>query len=135
MTPHKQVFRHRTSLGEWGDCERTAIACLLDLRPEDVPHWNHGVDGRGPMEDHARTIRTRWLAERGLFLVSINLAADSFDQITEWVATNHPGIHYLVGGMAGRAVNHVVICRDRELVHDPHPDGPGGLTGPSDDGF
>ena len=38
MTPHKQLNRHRPEEGVFGDCYRTAIACLLDLRPQDVPH-------------------------------------------------------------------------------------------------
>lgn len=134
MTPHKQRFVHNPAEGSWGDCERTAIACLLDLAPDDVPHWNEGQDGRGPINERSVTIRRAWLAERGLFLVSINLAADSFAEIMEWTALNHPDIHYLVGGSTDRGVNHVVICRNRSMVHDPHTSGDG-LTGPSDDGF
>jgi len=134
MTPHKQRFLHNPTEGIWGDCDRTAIACLLDLSPEDVPHWNDGCEGRGPVNEISALIRREWLAERGLFLVSINLIAASLAEIMEWAVTNHPDIHYLVGGSTDRGVNHVVICRNRDMVHDPHPSG-AGLSGPADDGY
>jgi hypothetical protein len=38
MTPHKQRFRHDPANGIYGDCWRTAIACLLDIQPEEIPH-------------------------------------------------------------------------------------------------
>lgn len=52
----------------------------------------------------------------------------------EFVTINHPDIHYLVGGGTSRGVNHCIICRNREVIHDPHPDDTF-LTGPCDDGY
>lgn len=134
MTPHKQLFRHNPAEGVWGDCDRTTIACLLDLRPEDVPHWGAGCAGVGPVPDEYLTIRRAWLKERGMFLVSVPLQAEDISAVMAWAAVNHPGINYLVGGTSKSGVNHVVICRDHAVVHDTHPDNVG-LVGPSDDGY
>ena len=62
MTPHKQLIKHDPENGQWGDCGRTAIACLLDLHPSDVPHFWEGPEraDRDP-ETECR----KWLAERG----------------------------------------------------------------------
>ena len=47
MTPQKQMFLHDPDNGVWGDCQRTAIACILDRDVEDVPHFFHdGCDGK-----------------------------------------------------------------------------------------
>lgn len=134
MTPHKQLILHDTSNGQFGDCDRTAIACLLDMAPDDVPHWYDGFNGLGQANATALEIRRNWLADRGLFLVSVPYEADAMEQILELIAINHPGIHYLIAGMSPRGVNHVVICRDRSVVHDPHPTD-NGLIGPCDDGY
>jgi len=49
MRFHKQLItNHNPESGIFGDCQRTAIACLLDKHPSDVPHfatpetWNNG---------------------------------------------------------------------------------------------
>lgn len=33
MKYNKQLFRHHPEQGIFGDCHRTAIACMLDLEP------------------------------------------------------------------------------------------------------
>ena len=103
MTPHKQLILHDTSNGQFGDCDRTAIACLLDMAPDDVPHWYDGFNGFGQANATALEIRRNWLADRGLFLVSVPYEADVMEQILKLIAINHPGIHYLIAGMSPRA--------------------------------
>ena len=62
MKFHKQLYRHDPENGVWGDCYRTAWACLLDLEPEDVPHFCEGFT-----DDGAATAKLdAWLRERGL---------------------------------------------------------------------
>lgn len=129
MTPHKQRFLHRPEQGQHGDCSRTVLACLLDLEPEEVPHWHEDLTGAEQDRRHRE-----WLAERGLTL--LHFAWHGVDR--DWVdgAMRHwnPGHHYLLCGQSPRGTYHVVICCDGEMVHDPHPEG-GGVIGPDSEGW
>ncbi len=37
MLQHRQLFLHEPERRSFGDCHRTALACLLNLPPEEVP--------------------------------------------------------------------------------------------------
>ena len=39
MIRRRQLFRHEPHNVIYGDCHRTAIACLLDMEPWQVPHF------------------------------------------------------------------------------------------------
>jgi len=43
MRPQKQKFAHKPDEGVFGDCFRTALAAILDLDRDDVPHFNEGA--------------------------------------------------------------------------------------------
>lgn len=130
MRYHKQLFRHRPAEGIYGDCFRTAIACLLDLEPEDVPHYHEGIcpDGADQLG-----CMNEWLAERGLLLHSVPFEGDRA-VILKAVSTYRQGCRFLLGGQSVPGIGHVVICRNGEIEHDTHPDDPG-LCQPDDDGF
>lgn len=136
MTPHLQRFLHDPEAGVWGDCDRTALACLLDLEPEQVPHFMHGAPINEPMPPAIAAWRQSWLRERGLVEVEAAYPAAAFaslaDLLAFWAGMS-PGLHYRVVGRAPRGVDHVVVARDHLIVHDPHPAG-GGLVGPAGSG-
>lgn len=113
MIPQRQLNRHNPANGEWGDCWRTCIACILDLRPEEVPHFFDGDVIQ--WEGIKRT--QEWLIARGMYLLSFGWK-DDWDQIQLTIKTFNPGIHYIMFGM-GSTEGHVVICKDGEIVHDP----------------
>lgn len=129
MTPHKQLFRHDPGNGVWGDCGRTAIACLLDLAPADVPHfYDNGV-----RSDVARSSVDAWLAPRGLRLIEIPFpGAVGLDAVLAHQKAVNPGVHYILLGKSRTGVGHVVICRDGEIVHDPSLVD-AGIVGPCDE--
>ena len=130
MTPHKQLFKHDPANGVYGDCGRTAIACLLDLEPSDVPHfWNKTSKENQDPDADARD----WLAGRGLRVATWCYEEANLEQVFDFMRVNNPGVTYTLTGMSPRNVNHVVICRDDEMIHDPSTQG-GGLVGPADDG-
>ena len=67
MTPHTQTILADPARndghdadGNPGDCYRTAIACLLDLEPESVPHFV--AAGEGKWWDATQ----EWVKARGL---------------------------------------------------------------------
>lgn len=95
-----------------GNCLQAAVASLLDLPLDEVPHFV-GIDVAGGL--HWWTHMRRWFRERGWSLRTGEPPA--------------PGVLYLGGGPSPRAnggeLHHVALYRDGVLVHDPHPDGLG----------
>ena len=128
MTPRKMLIGHDPANGRWGDCFRCCIASLLDLSAIDVPHFMDGNNPDGHEEARA------WLQERGHDWFEIPLTGDDIDSIHEAMKRWWGGRHYVVSGTSPRGVNHCVVCRDGEIVHDPtHHES--GLVGPCDDGY
>lgn len=141
MTPQKQLHRHRPDLGEYGDCLRTCIACLLDLSPEDVPHLHT------PDDVEAATVLDRWLASGGrerlehrpamsperfapLQLVRVPFGGDQpMQAVLDNFGGLNPGLRYMLVGTSRNGVAHVVICRDDAVVWDTSLDD-SGIVGP-----
>lgn len=137
MKPQKQRIKHDPANGLYGDCHRTAIACILDMEAEDVPHFMDGTPGKGPAPE-ANAAAERWLNERGLNQICVLFSGSlSVQEVIETVKnTNHerPGIVFILGGESRTGVNHSVVCCDGAIVCDPSPVG-AGIVGPCDDGF
>jgi hypothetical protein len=64
MTPYKQLVKHDPFNGQYGDCARTAIACLLNMHPSEVEHFLE--DGCADGEVFWRRVNG-WLSARGAF--------------------------------------------------------------------
>lgn len=128
MTPHKQLFRHKPDEGIYGDCTRTAIACLLDLHPSEVPHEHRKMEGL-----EASKLLNDWLAKRGLrtFAVAYDVAPE---QVLKIMAAANPGTYWMMGGASRTGCNHTVVCRDDQIVWDPSQND-SGIIGPCDDGM
>lgn len=134
MLYHKQLNRHRPAEGITGDCFRTAIACLLDLEPQQVPHVFHSLDVTP--EAGAAAMR-QWLAKRGYNLFQFPFAIEkgqSLDTILTVLNDVNPGALFLLSGTGHSGVEHVVIAGAGRIVHDPSPKDLG-LSGPCASGF
>lgn len=132
MRAQKQLFRHRPQNGEIGDCHRTAIACLLDLEPQDVPHfgemdWDFDKQCFRENGDFHRNVR-EWLRTRGLAPVDAVYACTLEELLVSLGALN-PSAYYLLGGQSRNNVNHTVIGCGGEIVWDPSID-ESGIVGP-----
>lgn len=95
-----------------GNCLQAAVASLLDLPLNEVPHFV-GDDWASGGERNWWVELWQWCAARGL---KINAAEPD------------PGEYYLGRGPSPRDPanrSHVAVYRDGALVHDPHPDGTG----------
>ena len=131
MTPHKQRFRHDPENGVYGDCWRTAIACLLDLDPEEVPHFNDSLDKSG---DDVRMETMEWLSWRALTYITIGWPGElSIKDVLTSVGIQNPHVFYLFSGESRTGVNHTVIGRGDAIIHDPSLDN-SGIVGPCDNG-
>lgn len=131
VTPVKQLFRHEPHKGIYGDCHRAAIACVLDLRPEDVPHFGeHGDD------DPVAWTRevNEFLALHGMTSLAIPFPGDDLKAVLHCVSTVNPGVYYLLTGKSRTGTNHNVVCLDGRIIHDPSLDD-AGIIGPCNDGL
>lgn len=133
MMPQKQLYRHEPENGRNGDCHRTAVACMLDLAVEEVPHFFAEVDPKD--KDLAWDAQQAWFAARGEVLLSIpyNGKDLSLQEILDTMRITNPGVHYLLGGESKTGVGHTVVCKDNAVVHDPSLDD-SGIVGPMEDG-
>lgn len=120
MKYHKQVFMHNPKDGIIGDCWRTALACLLDKEsPEDVPHFLQDC----PDVDTFYERSAAWLVEEGYAMFTCVYEPSTKERtpelIIEGVSSQNPGLLWLLAGLSAANDNHVVICCDNEIVHDP----------------
>lgn len=127
MTPYKQLYRHNPEEGIWGDCHRTAIGCLLDIPPENVPHFMEG----GKEDWHKA--EEAWLREKGLKAFVVLFQAD-LDKVLEHLELMNPKVYGLLGGMSRTGCGHSVVICGGEIVWDPSLND-SGIVGPMDDGF
>lgn len=126
MQYHKQLFKHDPDNGVYGDCCRTTLACLLDLKPEEVPYY-YGED--------QNAYYRKWLADKGLTTIEIPYPGDlSLDKVLTTVGLTNPDINYMLSGNSKNNVGHFVICNKNEIIHDTSLDD-SGIAGPMEDGM
>ena len=134
MIKQHQLYRHEPHNGIYGDCLRTALACLFDLPAHEVPHfYQHQVEREGYV---AHVQVGMWLAERGMAQVISHWDGEfhSLDWVLGMQRVNNPDAYYMLGGTSPRGFNHGVIGRGGRIEWDPHPDGTG-LVAPLNTGF
>lgn len=125
----KQKFRHAPESGIYGDCARTAIACLLGIDPETVPHWHCALE---PGEQERR--HNDFLAERGLIRFTLAFAFQEVEAMLDTAARLAQGQPYLLAGQSRNGTCHVVVCQGQEIVWDPALDD-SGIVGPHEGHF
>jgi hypothetical protein len=130
MKFHKQLNRHDPDNGVWGDCFRTALACLLDMNPEDVPHFLEG----GPEPEEFMRRHREWLLEHGYSIFAIGFDA-GLEDVMKTMKNVNPGLYYLISGQSVRGINHVCIGLEDKIIHDPMPDGDGIKWPCKEDGY
>ena len=143
MRHYKQLHRHDPENGVWGDCHRTALACLLNLQPQQVPHYigEHELAKTQGCEFDWELAQEKWLNRLGYTSVDIVFGngepdpdLERLQSIFSFMEQRNPDIYYLLGGRSPRHTNHTVVCRGGSFEWDPHPDG-GFLVGPMDHGY
>lgn len=127
MIRYKQLYKHDPENNIWGDCGRTCIACLLEIEPIYVPHFfdNNNENGNEDMRN--------WLLARGYNILQIALNVQDLEIALEWANRTIKQDYYILLGTSHNKVNHVVICKEDKIVHDPSIDN-SGIIGPADDG-
>ena len=134
MRYDKQLYRHEPHNEIYGDCHRTAMACVLDLPPHHVPHfYQQWVRDGG---DGVTTRAAKWLAKNfGLYEVDVPYMGDiGVQELLKSLGEWNPGVRYLMGGRSPRGTDHTVVCLGNKIEHDPAQQG-GGLVGPLSNGL
>lgn len=129
MIPLKQLYRHEPKNGIHGDCHRAAIASILELPINNVPHFGDG--GPDATEFVKRVDTFLWLHDMIQITILYNC---ELSDVLYVVGTMNPDTYYLLGGRSKNAVDHTVVCLNDQIVHDPAIDG-SGIVGPCNDGF
>ncbi|MBD3674365.1 MAG: hypothetical protein HUJ26_12645 [Planctomycetaceae bacterium] len=120
MTPVYQTVIDQGS----GDCERAAIASLLDLPLSEVPNFREGLNPG----DATPSIREEWLRGRGL--KKLRVPVEGTEGYLCEAGDNGP--IYCLGTVPSQMfenTTHSVVCRINgfdngvwiEVVHDPNP--------------
>lgn len=118
------ITKHDPANGQHGDCMRAAMASLMDLPFELVPHFCEGLNGMDGREEGRRV--NRWLWHYGLTMVDIAIPAEHFDLWKQEWKERGVSFYHLISGRSPRGFFHACVGRNGEIVHDPHPEG-GGL--------
>ena len=127
MLLHKQKFKHDPENGVWGDCGRTALACMLDLEVEDVPHFAENC----PSDEDFMNRMREWLRQRDLGIVEFYYNGEdvTMDALLQHMEEQNPGLIFFLVGTSKVGVSHVVICSGGKIIHDTSI-GNSGIVGP-----
>lgn len=126
------MIRYRqTMFGDHGDCYRTAIACILEVEPVQVPHLSEMALASDNPGGAANAALNEWLRPRGYQILDFPFLCEADAAATDMVAElarHSPGSSawYVVVGNTRRSEesgqSHAVVCSaDGAVVHDPHP--------------
>ncbi len=136
MQYHKQLNIHDPENGVYGDCGRTVIACLLNMKPEEVPHFYDGVaEGNQEATNTALASMVSWLEAQGFAYSTIPFIGYylSVSEMLAYAGSVFPIGYYILLGMSANSHNHVVVCKGDKIIHDPAIDN-SGIIGPANDG-
>lgn len=127
---HKQQNIHDPDNGVYGDCWRTVVACLLGLPRDEVPHVCDGPDDGGAVK------RMRdYLATQNCALIQVPFDGKlSLDEVMSVGCSCAGGAYWTLMGTSRTGCNHVVICKNDEIVHDTSLT-QAGIIGPASDGL
>lgn len=111
MKPVDQTILHDPPRSH-GDCFRCVIASILELPPDDVPHFSEQAKDSA---DERRLLR-EWLAPRGLAYFEIEWKMEFLENWKSEFA-----FHHVLSGVTVRGTRHACVGFAGEVVHDPHP--------------
>jgi hypothetical protein len=131
MTPVKQTILHEPDNGLYGNCAQAAIASLLSMPINEVPHF---ADGLLETDEDGIVYNERlqgWLMSKGYGLLTLTIVPEYLENWQESAKTICD--HHLIAGRTIRGTLHVVVGKNGEVVHDPHPSDDGLLPPTEED--
>jgi len=128
MQYHKMLSAHIPSAGIYGDCWRTAIACILDLHPSKVPHWMQlypnpeGTDNSTPHPERDTAFES-FLRSKGFSHVDVcyHLGDSPLQELWDEISrVQGKDLVYLVTANSPTGPHVVINCGNR-MLWDPSP--------------
>ena len=115
MIPVVCQVKHDPDAGTYGDCIRACVASILELTPDQVPHFVH--DNCAPVEANRRL--REFLATLGYapFVMGFE-GSDTLDDVLTHMREQNPNVIYMLFGRTDCG-DHVIVCRGGEVAHDP----------------
>lgn len=104
LTRQLQAFRPAPKDGVQGDCYRTAVACVLGVDRDSVPHSHDDLNG-----GEAMAFIDAWLKPQGLLRIAMPVLADTLDEVARNIYPHGGGLPVIVTGRGPRDVNHCVV--------------------------
>ncbi|WP_139798134.1 hypothetical protein [Fulvimarina manganoxydans] len=114
-----------------GDCYRTALACVLGLDRDEIPHLFQDNQNCEGLEFDA--LYNRELAKRGLTTAQFCMGTDldlALECMSKWV---EPDTWWILSATSGNDENHAFVCRGDVVVFDPSQND-AGIKGPTSTG-
>jgi hypothetical protein len=134
MIEHKQLFLHKPEEGIIGDCFRTCVACLLDKRPDELPHgfgkfWEgRDVNVTPKVNAQLNNILANWDCR----FIAYPLDCTR-EQLGTYLRHYYTDLHVIIGCNSKNG-GHSVVMRNDDYIWDPSIDN-SGCVGPMDDGY
>ena len=134
MIEHKQLFLHKPEEGIIGDCFRTCVACVLDIRPNELPHgfgefWED-KDVNVTLKVHAQL--NKILANWDYRFIEYPMDCTR-EQLGTYLRHYYTDLHIIIGCNSKNG-GHSVVMRNDDYIWDPAIDN-SGCVGPMDDGY
>lgn len=112
----------QTHLAPVGNCWQTAVACILEVDPGELPdqatHDMKLVDGKWTGQSYNNVLQAYLRKHHGLAYVETHLPEEALARLSVH------GHHLITGRTVRtdeRGIRHCVVGRDGAVVWDPHP--------------
>lgn len=128
---HKQTIPHVPSMGLYGDCHRVVIACMLNKRPEEVPHFHEGLPPTPESGEEFERRVDEYLATQNLQQFQVRYQDNL--RVRD-VLRESRGVLCILSGTSINNVNHSVLVHNSRIVVDPSPCNIG-INGPMDSNY
>jgi hypothetical protein len=106
---------------------------VLGVARDSIPNWGVYAETPDLFEQEAQ----KYLATQGLRSVSFPMWAGEEkgpEDVLNWFGTRNPGVTYLLTGKSRNGTNHVVVCKDKEIIWDTAIDD-SGIVAPIENGW
>lgn len=137
MKPVHQRYGTDSSKLEFGDCLRACVASILELSPDDVPHFRWGANEDTPETGLAMWGQFRmWLRARNIGLLIYDVPCATLPEALKWCGERNGEAYMILGGLGRGGQGHACVVHQGAVVHEPSPanDGTPSLVGPVQDG-
>ena len=104
LSRQKQAHFHAPHRGIQGDCYRTAVACVLGVQRDTVPHSHDEQTG-----EESAAFMDAWLKQHGLHRIWMPVGGDDFKTVANNLYPRGSGLSCIITGEGPRSVNHVIV--------------------------